>query len=232
MARKTATEKVLFRLEKGMDDPERIAQESGCSRQYVDRIAKRGGYSLKTRLTGAAEMREQVAKLVKKGLKPIEIQEKLGATKRRIGYHLATLGAVKPKEKITRVTADRRADVRRRRLNGESVKDLAKEYGVKPQAITNDLRGLKTERSPERVAERVNKILTYNAQGRSTAWIADKMDMHYNSIRKIIRWPERRDKILALHAEGRSDNAIAKQMKMRPGSVRNVIQKADEPETI
>lgn len=192
MTRKTATEKVLFRLEKGRNDPEQIAKESGCSRQYVDRIAKRGGYSLKNRLTGAAEMRENVRTLVKKGLKPIEIQAKLGATKRRIGYHLKALKAVKPQAKISKAVATRRERVLRLRLKGETVTDIAERLNVSPQVITNDLHGHKTQRSMVKVQERRKKILAYHAKGRSTAWIVERMTtdgtpMHANSVRKIIR---------------------------------------------
>ena len=187
MARTTATAKILHRLAKGMDDAPRIAREAGCSRAYVDRVAQREGYTLKSRLLDAAATRKAIAKLVAKKKKPMQIQEALGLTKRLVGYHLAILGAVTPQAQKSAATKKRRADVRKRRLAGESVTSLAKEYRVSPQAITNDLRGLKTHRSPERVAERHARIVAYHAQGRAGLWIADKMGMHPNAIYKVLR---------------------------------------------
>lgn len=187
MARTTATAKILNRLAKGMDDAERIAREAGCSRAYVDRVAQREGYTLKSRIRDAAATRKAIAKLVSRKKKPIEIQEALGLSKRLVGYHLAVLGAVTPQETIAAATAKRRADVRKRRRAGVAVTVLAAEYGVTPQAITNDLRGLKSHRSPERVAERHAQIRAYHAKGRSSLWIADKMSMHPNAIYKVLR---------------------------------------------
>lgn len=187
MARTTATAKILNRLAKGMDDAERIAREAGCSRAYVDRVAQREGYTLKSRLRDAAATRKAIAKLVARKKKAIEIQEALGLSKRLVGYHLAVLGAVTPRETIAARTAERRADVRKRRLQGEAVTSLAEAYEVPPQVITNDLRGFKTHRSPERVAERHAQIRAYHAKGRSSLWIADKMNMHPNAIYKVLR---------------------------------------------
>jgi predicted transcriptional regulator len=194
MTRKTAKEKVLFRLEKGIDDPVRIAKESGCSRQYVDRIAKVGGYSLKNRLTGAAEMRELIQKLLTKGTtSPLAIQEKLGTTKRRVGYHLKVLKAVRPQAKISKKVATRRERALKLRLKGVAVVEIAETLNVSPQIVTNGLRGHRTVRSMEMVAERRKKILALHAQGRSTASIVDKLkavtgiEMHPNTIRKVIR---------------------------------------------
>lgn len=187
MARTTATAKILNRLAKGMDDAERIAREAGCSRAYVDRVAQREGYTLKSRIRDAAATRKAIAKLVARKKKPIQIQEALGLSKRLVGYHLSILGAVTPQETKAAATAKRRADVRKRRRAGEAVTVLAKEYGVKPQAITNDLRGFKTHRSPERVAERHAQIRTFHEKGRSSLWIADKMGMHPNAIYKVLR---------------------------------------------
>ena len=132
MARTTATAKILNRLAKGMDDAERIAREAGCSRAYVDRVAQREGYTLKSRLRDAAATRKAIAKLVARKKKAIEIQEALGLSKRLVGYHLAVLGAVTPRETIAARTAERRADVRKRRLQGEAVTSLAEAYEVPP----------------------------------------------------------------------------------------------------
>jgi len=187
MARTTPTTKILLRLEKGMDDPERIAREAGCSRQYVDRIAKRGGYSLKTRLTGAAELRERVSALVKKGLKPIEIEAELGETKRRVAYHLAKLQAVRPQRAISAEVAARRQDALKRRRAGEPVISIAKSWGVHPQVITNDLHGHQTRRSMDQVRARREKILAWHAEGKSTAWIAARVNLKAPSVQKTIR---------------------------------------------